>query len=77
MCLASHLHVAHQGKGQKKLGYNHAAGLNNRLKAYYAIKCGQHSEDELKNESFGSLMNLGVKAKAGKTDTYFVLAKHP
>ena len=31
-------------KDRKKLGYDHAAGLNNRLKAYYAIKCGQHSE---------------------------------
>jgi hypothetical protein len=65
-----------KAKDRKKLGYNHAAGLDNRLKAYYAIKCGQHSEDELKNVSFASLMNLGVKAKAGKTDTYFVLAKN-
>lgn len=65
-----------KAKDRKKLGYDHAAGLNNRLKAYYAIKCGQYSDDELKNESFGSLMSLGVKAKAGKTDTYFDLAKN-
>ena len=68
-----------KAKDRKKLGYDHAtaaAGLNNRLKAYYAIKCGQYTEGELKNESFASLMALGVQAKAGKTDTYFDLAKN-
>ena len=64
-----------KAKERKNLGYDHAAGLNNRLKAYYAIKCGQYTEDELKKESFASLMAMGVKAKAGKTDTYFDLAK--
>jgi len=46
------------------------------LKAYYAIKCGQYTEEEFKNESFANLMALGVKEKAGKTDTYFDLVKN-
>ena len=63
-------------KERKNLGYKDAAGLNNRLKAYYAIKCGQYTEEELKNESFANLMALGVKEKTGKTDTYFDLVKN-
>ena len=64
-----------KAKERKNLGYEDAAGLNNRLKAYYAIKCGQYADDELKSVSFANLMALGVRAKAGKTDTYFDLAK--
>ena len=56
------------------MGYDDATNLNNRLKAYYAIKCGKYSADELKDQSAANLMSMGVRAKAGMTPTYFELA---
>ena len=59
---------------RKNLGYEDNAGLNNRVKAYCAVKCGTHSPDQLKDKSFKELVNLAVKPD-GSTGTYFDLAK--
>lgn len=61
-------------KERKRLGYDDATNLNNRLKAYYAIKCGKYSADELKDQSAANLMSMGVRAKAGITSTHVDLA---
>ena len=63
-----------EAKERKRLGYDDATNLNNRLKAYYAVKCGKYSADELKDQSAANLMSMGVRAKAGMTSTYFELA---
>ena len=63
-----------EARERKRLGYDDATNLNNRLKAYYAIKCGKYSTDELKDQSASNLMSMGVTAKAGITSTYFELA---
>lgn len=63
-----------EAKERKRLGYDDATNLNNRLKAYYAIKCGKYSDHDLKDQSAANLMSMGVKAKAGITSTYFELS---
>ena len=64
-------------KERKKLGYDDPAGLNNRVKAYYAIKSGVYSDAELKDKKFAELvaMAVGAKTSTGDTGTYFQLAK--
>ena len=66
-----------EARERKKLGYDDPAGLNNRVKAYFAIKSGAYSRAELKDKKFAELVAMAVAAKTstGDTGTYFALAK--
>jgi len=64
-------------KERKKLGYDDAAGLNNRVKAYCTVKSQKYTHDELKNKKLRELVDMAVEVKSALdfTGTYFDLAK--
>ena len=57
-------------KERKNLGYRDGSNLNNRLAAYYAIKCGKTEVSALQGMSFSKLVQTGRTSKDGN-GTFF------
>ena len=68
--MASNLQLALGSEREEEVGgYDDPAGLNNRVKAYYAIKSGVYSDAEVKDKKFAELVAMAVGAKTSTGDT--------